>query len=59
MSVNKREAIRKRSQYVQEQIKKRGGKIEAVVNDLAAELFLDPRTIWRDVTRETSKPNIK
>ena len=59
MSVNKQELIQKRAQYVQEQIKIRGGKVEAVVNELAAELFLDQRTIWRDYTRDIIKTNTK
>lgn len=52
MSGNKKDSIYRRSQYVQNEVKKRGGKVEAVVNDLAAELFLNERTIWRDLTRE-------
>lgn len=50
MSVKNKELLRKRREHVAKEILKRSHeKAEAVVNELAEKLFLNPRTIWRDL----------
>lgn len=50
MSVKNKELLNKRREYVAKEILKRSHeKAEFVVNEIAAKLFLNPRTIWRDL----------
>lgn len=52
MSVKNEEVLKKRREYVVNEIHRRTHeKLEYVVNDIADRLFLHPRTIYRDLMK--------